>query len=164
LNNAISSDLPTPGRLDGKNNRVSGITNKARADLHIATPFLGETYLPRDFRLAGAISRLRANRVRQHTKSHNTKHIIRNNTFINMDPSSIRCSSPESQTQSQSEPSSPSSSKMPRIPEHIIVTFDGQTREIMRIVREEEDEERRPRPTRTTSGPRPRFYQREEID
>jgi hypothetical protein len=40
---------------------------------------------------------------------------------------------------------------MPRVPDHIIVTFDGQTREIMRIVREEDDEERRARPARKTS-------------
>jgi hypothetical protein len=54
---------------------------------------------------------------------------------------------------------------MPRIPDHIIVTFDGQTREIMRIVREEEDEGRRSRPVRKTSGSsRGRFYKREEID
>jgi hypothetical protein len=50
---------------------------------------------------------------------------------------------------------------MPRIPDHIIVTFDGQTREIMRIVRED-DEERRPRAARTNSMGRPRYYQREE--
>ncbi|KAH4165219.1 hypothetical protein HBI25_045340 [Parastagonospora nodorum] len=62
---------------------------------------------------------------------------------------------------SRSRSSSPSSQPdMPRIPDHIVVTFDGQTREIMRIVRED-DEERRPRAARTNSGGRPRYYQRE---
>ncbi|EAT84308.1 hypothetical protein SNOG_08032 [Parastagonospora nodorum SN15] len=38
---------------------------------------------------------------------------------------------------SRSRSSSPSSQPdMPRIPDHIIVTFDGQTREIMRIAAE----------------------------
>jgi hypothetical protein len=75
-----------------------------------------------------------------------------------MDTSSIRSSSRDSHT------AEPSSNTMPRVPDHIIVTFDGQTREIMRIVREEDDEERRARPARKTSGSRGRFYQREEID
>jgi hypothetical protein len=52
---------------------------------------------------------------------------------------------------------------MPPIPDHIIVTFDGKTREIMRIVREDKDEERRPR-TGSGSGTRPRYYKREEED
>jgi hypothetical protein len=48
---------------------------------------------------------------------------------------------------------------MPPIPEQIIVTFEGKTREVVRIVRDEE--ERRPR---TSSGAktRPRFYARQE--
>jgi hypothetical protein len=52
---------------------------------------------------------------------------------------------------------------MPPIPDHIIVTFDGKTREIMRIVREEEEETRRPRTT-SGAGARPRYYKREEMD
>jgi hypothetical protein len=51
---------------------------------------------------------------------------------------------------------------MPRIPDQIIVTFNGQTREVMRIVRED-DEERRPRPARTNSGFK-RYYQKEDVE
>jgi hypothetical protein len=48
---------------------------------------------------------------------------------------------------------------MPPVPDHIIVTFDGMTREIMRIRRDEDGEESRPR---TNSRARPRYYAREE--
>ncbi|KAH6859022.1 hypothetical protein BKA58DRAFT_444200 [Alternaria rosae] len=54
--------------------------------------------------------------------------------------------------------SSSSAPNSPQVPYHIIVTFDGKVREMLRIERQSEDmgEERRSR--RTT--PRPRYYAR----
>ncbi|OAL49551.1 hypothetical protein IQ07DRAFT_588107 [Pyrenochaeta sp. DS3sAY3a] len=42
---------------------------------------------------------------------------------------------------------------LPPVPDHIIVTFDGKVREMMRIVRDSSDDERRPR-----TSSRPRYY------
>ena len=46
---------------------------------------------------------------------------------------------------------------MPRIPEQIIVTFDGQTREVLRIGRIEEEKNVRP----SIGARRGRYYKRE---
>ncbi|KAI8937244.1 hypothetical protein NX059_006453 [Plenodomus lindquistii] len=47
-----------------------------------------------------------------------------------------------------------SSPDFPPVPDHIIVTFDGKVREMLRITRDEVQEERRSRPAPT----RPRYY------
>lgn len=49
---------------------------------------------------------------------------------------------------------------MPRIPEQIIVTFEGQTREVLRIGRVEEERGGRP----GMGARRGRYYKREEMD
>ncbi|CBX91111.1 hypothetical protein IAQ61_002571 [Plenodomus lingam] len=58
-----------------------------------------------------------------------------------------------------SESSSPffaSSPSFPPVPDHIIVTFDGKVREMLRITRDEvEEEQRRSRPPVPS---RPRYY------
>lgn len=71
-------------------------------------------------------------------------------------------STPTSSRSSSPSFSSQSSPTTPRIPDQIIVTFDGQTREVMRIVRDSDDE-RRPRPARTNSGFK-RYYQKEDVE
>lgn len=43
---------------------------------------------------------------------------------------------------------------LPPIPDHIIVTFDGKVREMLRITRDAADEERSPRVRKA----RPRYY------
>ncbi|KAF1836963.1 hypothetical protein BDW02DRAFT_520007 [Decorospora gaudefroyi] len=72
---------------------------------------------------------------------------------------SSRCSTPTT----PSTPSSPSSQSYfntppstPQIPYHIIVTFDGKVREMLRIARDSEQEQERK--TRWTA--RPRYYAR----
>ncbi|KAH9871668.1 hypothetical protein J1614_005923 [Plenodomus biglobosus] len=47
-----------------------------------------------------------------------------------------------------------SSPDFPPVPDHIIVTFDGKVREMLRITRDEVEEERQSRPTTS----RPRYY------
>ncbi|KAF1947684.1 hypothetical protein EJ02DRAFT_332837 [Clathrospora elynae] len=55
---------------------------------------------------------------------------------------------PTSESDSQSFSTLP-----PPIPDHIIVTFDGKVREVLRIVPQYEDEERS-----TSTASRPRYY------
>ncbi|KAF2852206.1 hypothetical protein T440DRAFT_466909 [Plenodomus tracheiphilus IPT5] len=60
--------------------------------------------------------------------------------------------SPTSST--SSSPFFASSPESPPVPDHIIVTFDGKVREMLRITRDEVEEERRSRPATS----RPRYY------
>lgn len=86
---------------------------------------------------------------------------------INTESSSSRSSSPTAPITPSSPASSASGSyfngsssapNSPQIPYHIIVTFDGKVREMLRIERQSEHmgEERRSRKT----TPRPRYYAR----
>ncbi len=81
--------------------------------------------------------------------------ISRTNSSATMD------TSPSPSTPSSPTLSTASSSPFPRVPDHIVVTFEGQVREMLRITRdvEEEEEERRSR-SNSRSRTRPRYYAR----